>query len=73
LAILKGIRLLREVKADTVEIFGDSQLVVNHLVSKYECNNEVLLEYFGECQQLLDEFISVTIEHIPKAHNEEAI
>ena len=28
-ALLKGIRLLQEIGADTVEIFGDSMLVVN--------------------------------------------
>jgi hypothetical protein len=28
-AILKGIQLLREIKADAVEIFGDSMLVIN--------------------------------------------
>jgi ribonuclease HI len=29
MAIHKGIQLLREIKADTVEIFGDSMLVIN--------------------------------------------
>ena len=28
-AILKDIQLLREIKADAVEIFGDSMLVIN--------------------------------------------
>jgi ribonuclease HI len=69
--LLKGIELLKEVKSDTVEIFGDSQLVVNQLLGIYDWNNEILLEYFEECRQLLDEFVSVTIEYIPKAQNEE--
>ena len=30
-AILKWIQLLREIKADAVEIFGDSMLVINQL------------------------------------------
>ena len=34
-AILKGIQLLREIKADAVEIFGDSMLVINQLVGEY--------------------------------------
>jgi ribonuclease HI len=33
-AILKGIRLLREIKADALEIFRDSMLVVNQLIGK---------------------------------------
>ena len=31
-AILKVIQLLREIKADAVEIFGDSMLVINQLI-----------------------------------------
>jgi hypothetical protein len=36
-AVLKGIKLLREVNAEVIEIFGDSQLVINQLVGEYEC------------------------------------
>jgi hypothetical protein len=32
-AILKGLQLLQEVKTESVEIFGDSQLVINQLIS----------------------------------------
>ena len=28
-AILKGLQLLREVKAEAIEVFGDSQLIIN--------------------------------------------
>jgi ribonuclease HI len=72
LAILKGIKLLKEVKADTVEVLGDLQLVINEFLGVYECNNEILLDYFEESRQVLDEFVSVVLEHIPKAQNEEA-
>jgi ribonuclease HI/probable phosphoglycerate mutase len=72
LAILKGIKLLKEGKTDTVEIFGNLQLVINQLPVIYECNNEVLLDYFEESRQVLDEFVSVILEQIPKAQNEEA-
>ena len=32
-ALLKGIRLLQEIRDDAVEIFGDSMLLVNQLIS----------------------------------------
>ena len=32
-AILKGLQLLQEVKAKSIEIFGDSQLVINQLTA----------------------------------------
>ena len=44
-AILKGIQLLREIKADVVEILGDSMLVINQLVGEYECKDDILQLY----------------------------
>ena len=52
-AILKGIQLLREIKADAVEIFGDSMLVINQLVGGYECRDDILRVYLEKCLQLL--------------------
>jgi len=71
-AVLKGIELLQEVKADAVEIFGDSLLIVNQLNGEYECNDGVLRAYYEECLELLNEFKAVSIEHIPRLYNEEA-
>ena len=48
-AILKEIQLLQEVKADAVEIFGDSMLVINQLIGEYECKDDVLHLYHEEC------------------------
>jgi ribonuclease HI len=70
--VLKGIEQLREIKADVVEIFGDSMLFVNQLNGKYDCNNDILRVYHEECLELLREFKMVSIEHIRKMHNEEA-
>ena len=41
-AILKGVKLLREIKADAVEIFGDSMLMINQLFGEYECKDDIL-------------------------------
>ncbi|TKC13316.1 ribonuclease HI family protein [Robertmurraya kyonggiensis] len=71
-AVLKGVKLLKEIKADAIEIFGDSLLVVKQLMGEYECNDDILRIYHDECLQLLKEFRLVKIEHIPKCHNGEA-
>lgn len=71
-AVLKGIKLLREINADAVEIFGDSMLVVNQLNGVYGCSNEILKGYMEECLELLEEFKLVIVEHIPRMHNGEA-
>ena len=55
-ALLKEIRLLQEIGADTVEIFGDSMLVVNQLIGIYGCKDDILWVYHEECCRLLKEF-----------------
>ena len=71
-AILKGLQLLHEVKAETVEVFGDSQLVINQLIGLYECKEETLKEYYNDCQKLIKGFLHVSFQHIPRTQNQEA-
>ena len=59
-AVLKGIQLLDEVKAEAIEIFGDSQLIINQLIGLYECKEDTLRRYYYECQRLLNEFPHVS-------------
>jgi len=38
-ALIKGLELLKEVHVDTIEIFGNSMLVINQLAGIYECRS----------------------------------
>ena len=69
--ILKGLQLLREVKAKAIEVFGDSQLIINQLIGLYECKEETLKGYYDECQKLLKEFLHISFQHILRAPNQE--
>ena len=71
-AILKGLQLLHEVKAEAIEVFGDSQLIINQLIGLYECKEDTLRGYYDECQRLLKEFLHVSFQHILRAQNQEA-
>ena len=62
-AILKGLQLLHEVNAESIEVFGDSQLIINQLISLYECKEDALRGYYDECQRLLKEFPHVSLAH----------
>jgi ribonuclease HI len=48
-ALLKGIKLLREVNSEVIEIFGDSQLMINQLAGEYGCKDDILRIYHEEC------------------------
>ena len=71
-AILKGLQLLLEIKAESIEVFGDSQLVINQLIGLYECKDDILRGYYDECQRLLKEFPHISLQRIPRAQNQKA-
>ena len=56
-AILKGLQLLHKVKAESIEVFGDSQLVINQLISLYECKEDILRGYYDGCQSYSRNFL----------------
>ncbi|GKV12837.1 hypothetical protein SLEP1_g23931 [Rubroshorea leprosula] len=61
-----------ELKVPSVEIVGDSQLVLKQLSGKYKCTSVVLSPYFATAIQLLEEFDDVSLKHIPRNMNIEA-
>src|SRR5512138_886637 len=71
-AVLKGLQLLKEVEADTIEIMGDSLLVISQLAGEYECKNDTLIVYNEKCQELMKEFRLVTLKHVSREQNSEA-
>ena len=71
-ALLKGLQLLQEVEPESIEVFGDSQLVINQLIGLYECKDDIMRRYYDECQRLLKGFPHISLQHIPRAQNQEA-
>nr|AAT93877.1 putative polyprotein [Oryza sativa Japonica Group] len=71
-AVLKGLQLLKKVEAETIEIMGDSLLVISQLAGEYECKNDTLMVYNEKCQELKKEFRLVTLKHVSREQNIEA-
>jgi ribonuclease HI len=71
-ALLRGLQYLKEAKAISVEIYGDSELVIKQLNGQYECKSDILRNYYEECKEILKSFQLVILQHIPREHNEEA-
>jgi ribonuclease HI len=71
-ALLGGLLYLREVEAVSVEIYGDSELVIKQLNGQYECKSDTLRNYYEECREILKSFRLVILHHIPREHNEKA-
>jgi hypothetical protein len=71
-ALLRGLQYLKEAKAVSVEIYGDSKLVIKQLNCQYECRSNILRSYYENCREILKSFQLVILQHIPREHNEEA-
>jgi ribonuclease HI len=71
-ALLRGLRYLKEVGAVSVEVYGDSELVIKQLNGQYESKSDALRNYYEECREILRSFQLVILQHIPREHNEEA-
>jgi hypothetical protein len=60
-ALLRGLQYLKEAKAISIEIYGDSELVIKPLNGQYECRNDILRSYYEECKEILKIFQLVII------------
>ena len=47
-------------------------MIINQLIGLYECKDDILKEYYDECRRLLKEFPLTSLQHIPRAQNQEA-
>ena len=61
-----------EMKITSLEICGDSKLVINQLLSLYEVKSDGLVPYFQYATQLMENFERISLVHIPRKENQMA-
>jgi ribonuclease HI len=52
-----------------VEVFGDSQLVVQQICGESQCLDGMLNQYRYTCAQLVNSFDTFHIKHVGREHN----
>jgi ribonuclease HI len=55
-ALLRGLQYLKEAGDVSVEIYGDSELVIKQLNGQYECKSDALRNYYEECREISKSF-----------------
>ena len=53
-----------------LEVYGDSKLVIDQLLTHYEVRKDDLVPYFQFATQLLKSFDGVTLMHVPRRENQ---
>jgi ribonuclease HI len=55
-AVRRGMELLFEARAEAVEVFRDSKLVISQLTEEDRCESESLLPLWMQCRELMTQF-----------------
>ena len=77
LALKRGLIILHRllqtrIRHVLVEVYGDSQLVIQQLKGNYECKSDNLKQVYEDCKRLLSYYGQIDLNHIPRESNEEA-
>ncbi|MFB6082879.1 MAG: ribonuclease HI [Halorientalis sp.] len=71
-ALTKALEVAREYGFDTVEVRGDSELIVKQVRGEYDTNDPALREHRVTVRELLADFDDWTLTHVPREINERA-
>ncbi|KAK0580513.1 hypothetical protein LWI29_002813 [Acer saccharum] len=69
-ALLAGLRVCIALGADELEIYSDSQVVVNQVMDEYQVREEHMIAYLDIAKRLLRKFKMYKIRQIPREENE---
>ncbi|KAM1462601.1 hypothetical protein ACFX1Q_046629 [Malus domestica] len=71
-ALILGLQMAINMEIAALEIYSDSKLIINQLLTEYEVRKDDLIPYFRLATQLLQRFEAVTLEHVPRKENQMA-
>ena len=71
-AALAGIEAALALGGGDVEMRMDSELIVRQLQGRYKMRNERLRPYFNRINELMSQFDSVKVRHVPREQNKRA-
>ena len=71
-ALIKALAIAADYGFDELDIRGDSELIVKQVRGEYDVNSPDLREYRIRVRELLAEFESWSISHVPREINERA-
>jgi len=71
-ALILGLEMAVDMKQLQLQVFGDSELVINQLLGSYEVKKPELRLYHDYAQQLIRWLRDVTLQHVPRKENKKA-
>lgn len=68
-ALVLGLQVVYALDVKSINIFGDSQLVINQVNGIYQCRNEILQKYKHHVDLLLTTFNCYALQTTPRSTN----
>jgi ribonuclease HI len=69
-ALMNNLRITIELGIRRLDIWGDSQLVIDQVMKELSCHNAKMVAYYQEVHQLEDKFDGLELNHILRRLNE---
>jgi ribonuclease HI len=64
-ALINGTKIATEWRVDQLDVFGDSQLVINQVNDMYQTKDEKLVPYKCMVDDLKNYFAHITFQQVP--------
>ncbi|PKA64468.1 hypothetical protein AXF42_Ash007213 [Apostasia shenzhenica] len=71
-ALIAELNFVLSMIVKCIQVFSDSQLVINQVNRAFETNDEILKKYVQQAQSLISQFEDFSLTHIPKEENQVA-
>ncbi|XP_061358794.1 uncharacterized protein LOC133302987 [Gastrolobium bilobum] len=68
-ALIAGLILAKELGAECLTVYSDSQLATSQISGVYQARGEVMIKYLAKVQELMREFKEIRVEHIRRSDN----
>lgn len=70
--LIFGLQQAIDMNIKTLLVKGDSQLVINQMIGKYNCNSENIIELYNKAKELEKKFENIYYVHILRNFNKRA-
>ena len=68
-ALIAGLKLDKEMKVNSLEIYNDSQLIVCRITNEYQARGEKMADYLRKAKDFMSSFNSYVIHQVLRSQN----
>ncbi|XP_013594512.1 PREDICTED: uncharacterized protein LOC106302583 [Brassica oleracea var. oleracea] len=71
-ALIAGLSLTHQLGAENIQVYSDSQLIINQAQGEYQAKDDSMIRYLAVAQRLIKKFKSCKLTQIPREQNSQA-